>query len=177
MFLLFYFLHSNVPDKCHKKKWGMLFFTHIKLASATTHIKWIRLHDLQTISWVWSILITIPFDMSIFQCFFFQIGDKVLPKNSNFIETSFMGIGKIIFLHSYFKLFLNKLYMPKISVEMVPKGMFLLGSTVFQIKNKLQTLVTEKFSSYLKIDFTSTIRVKSFFTIKDKFHKMLQSRL
>ena len=109
--------------------------------------------------------------------FFFQIGDKVLPKNSNFIETSFMGIGKIIFLHSYFKLFLNKLYMPKISVEMVPKGMFLLGSTVFQIKNKLQTLVTEKFSSYLKIDFTSTIRVKSFFTIKDKFHKMLQSRL
>ena len=111
---------------------------------------------------------TISFDMSIFQCFFFQIGNKVLPKNSNFI---------IIFPHSYFKLFQNKLYMPKISVEMVPKGMFLLGSTVFQIKNKLRTLVTEKLSSYLKIDFTSTIGVKSFFTIKDKFHKILQSRL
>ena len=32
MFLFFHFLHSNVSDnKCHKQKWHMLFFTHIKL--------------------------------------------------------------------------------------------------------------------------------------------------
>ena len=51
MFLFFYFLHSNIPDKkCHKQKWCMLFFTHIKLvahvlasACPITHIKWIRL--------------------------------------------------------------------------------------------------------------------------------------
>ena len=43
----FHFLHSNVPgNKCHKKKWCVLFFTHIKLvawACAIARIKWRRL--------------------------------------------------------------------------------------------------------------------------------------
>ena len=47
----FHFLHSNVPgNKCHKKKWCVLFFTHIKLvasvlawARAIARIKWRRL--------------------------------------------------------------------------------------------------------------------------------------
>ena len=51
MFLFFHFLHFNVPNnKCHKQKWGMLFFTRIKLvvhvlafALVITRIKWIRL--------------------------------------------------------------------------------------------------------------------------------------
>ena len=48
---LFHFFHSNVPDnKFHRQKWGMLFFTCIKLvarvlvcACAITCIKWRRL--------------------------------------------------------------------------------------------------------------------------------------
>ena len=51
MFLFFHFLHSNVPEnKSHKKKWGMLFLTCIKLvarvltcACTIAGIKWIRL--------------------------------------------------------------------------------------------------------------------------------------
>ena len=47
----FLFLHCNVPDnKCCKQKWGVLFFTCIKLvthvlacACAITRIKWKRL--------------------------------------------------------------------------------------------------------------------------------------
>ena len=43
----FHFLHSNVPgNKCHKKKWCVLFFTHIKLVAwtcAIARIKWRRL--------------------------------------------------------------------------------------------------------------------------------------
>ena len=34
MFLFFHLLYSNVPDnKCHKQKWFILFFTHIKLVT------------------------------------------------------------------------------------------------------------------------------------------------
>ena len=51
MFLLFHFLHSNVPDNnCHKQKWSILFFARIKLvarvparAHVIARIKWIRL--------------------------------------------------------------------------------------------------------------------------------------
>ena len=47
----FHFLHCNVPDnKCYKEKWGVLFFTRIKLvarvlscARVIARIKWKRL--------------------------------------------------------------------------------------------------------------------------------------
>ena len=35
----FHFLHPNVPDnKCHKQKWHVLFFTHIKLWWVCWHV-------------------------------------------------------------------------------------------------------------------------------------------
>ena len=50
----FHFLHCNVPDKCYKQKWEVLFFTCIKLvacvlvcASTIAHIKWKRLWKMQ----------------------------------------------------------------------------------------------------------------------------------
>ena len=53
-----------------------------------------------------------------------------------------------------------------------------LGSTLFQIRKKLQKLFTDKLTSCnLKIVFTSPVRVKSFFTFKDKLPKMLLSGL
>ena len=61
--------------------------------------------------------------------------------------------------------------------------MFLLScrsseSTSFQIRKKLQNLFNDKLTSCnLKIVFTSSVRVKSFFTFKDKLPKMLLSRL
>ena len=53
-----------------------------------------------------------------------------------------------------------------------------LGSTSFQIRKKLQKLFSDKLTSCnLKIAFTSPVRVKSFFTFKDKLPKMLLSGL
>ena len=53
-----------------------------------------------------------------------------------------------------------------------------LGSTSFQIRKKLQKLFSDKLSSCnLKIVFTSPVRVKNFFTFKDKLSKMLLSGL
>ena len=53
-----------------------------------------------------------------------------------------------------------------------------LGSTLFQIWEKLQKLFSNKLTSFnLKIVFTWPIRVKSFFTFKDKLPKMLLSGL
>ena len=53
-----------------------------------------------------------------------------------------------------------------------------LGSTSFQIRKKLQKLFSDKLTSCnLKIVFTSPVRVKSFFTFKDKLPKMLLSGL
>ena len=53
-----------------------------------------------------------------------------------------------------------------------------LGSTSFQIRKKLQKLFSDKLTSCnLKIVFTSPVRVKSFFTFKDKSPKMLLSGL
>ena len=53
-----------------------------------------------------------------------------------------------------------------------------LGSTSFQIRKKLQKLFSDKLTSCnLKIVFTSPVRVKSFFTFKDKLPKMLLSVL
>ena len=53
-----------------------------------------------------------------------------------------------------------------------------LGSTLFQIRKKLQKLFSDKLTSCnLKIVFTSPVRVKSFFTFKDKLPKILHSGL
>ena len=49
-----------------------------------------------------------------------------------------------------------------------------LGSTSFQIRKKLQKLFSDKLTSCnLKIVFTSLVRVKGFFTFKDKLPKIL----
>ena len=87
------------------------------------------------------------------------------------------------FIGSCIKSFLNKLYTPKVVVPNVPKrNVFVklpfLGSTSFQIRKKLQKLFSDKLTSCnLKIVFTSPVRVKSFFTFKDKLPKMLLSGL
>ena len=87
------------------------------------------------------------------------------------------------FIDSCIKSFLNKLYTPKVVVPNVPKrNVFVklpfLGSTSFQIRKKLQKLFSDKLTSCnLKIVFTSPVRVKSFFTFKDKSPKMLLSGL
>ena len=53
-----------------------------------------------------------------------------------------------------------------------------LRSTLFQIRKKVQKLVSDKLMlCNLKILFMSPVRVKSFFTIKDKLPKMLLSGL
>ena len=77
------------------------------------------------------------------------------------------------------KLFLNKLYTPKIVVPNVPeRNVFVklpfLGSTSFQIWKKLQKLYSDKLTSCnLKIVSMSPVRVKSFFAFKDKLPNML----
>ena len=79
--------------------------------------------------------------------------------------------------------FLNKLYTPKVVVPNVPKrNVFVklrfLGSTKFQIRKTFEKLFSDKLTSCnLKIAFTSPVRVESFFTFKDKLHKMLLSEL
>ena len=84
---------------------------------------------------------------------------------------------------SSIKSFLNKLCTPKVIVQNVPKrNVFLklpfLGSTSFQIREKLQKLFNDGLTSCnLKIIFTSPVRVKRFFTFKDKLPKMLLSGL
>ena len=73
----------------------------------------------------------------------------------------------------------NKLYTPKVIVPNVPKrNVFVklrfLGIISFQIRKKLQKLFSVKLTSCnLKIGFTSPVRVKTFFTLKDKLPKML----
>ena len=68
-------------------------------------------------------------------------------------------------------------------VSYVPQGnvfvkLLFLGRTSFQIRKKLQKLFSDKLTSCnLKIVFTSPVRVKSFFTFKDKLPKMLLSGL
>ena len=87
------------------------------------------------------------------------------------------------FIDLCIKSFLNKLYKPKGIVQNVPKvNLFIklqfLGSASFQIWKRLQKLFNDKLTSCnLKIAFTSPIRVKSFFTFKDKLPKMLLSGL
>ena len=87
------------------------------------------------------------------------------------------------FIDLCIKSFLNKLYTPKVVVPNVPKrNVFVklpfLGSTSFQIRKKLQKLFSDKLTSFnLKIVFTSPVRVKSFFSFKDRFPKMLRSAL
>ena len=58
-------------------------------------------------------------------------------------------------------------------INILVKLLFL-ESILFQIRKKLQKLFTDKLlSSDLKIVVTSSVRVKSFFTLKDKLSKML----
>ena len=53
-----------------------------------------------------------------------------------------------------------------------------LESTLFQIQKKLQKLFSDKLMPCnLKLVFTSPVRVKSFFTFKNKLPKMLLSGL
>ena len=93
---------------------------------------------------------------------------------------------KIILLNftdSCIKSFLNKLYTPKVIVQNAPKinvfvKLLFWGSTSFQIRKKLHKFFNDKLTSYrLKIVFMSSVRVKSFFTFKDKLLKMLLSGL
>ena len=87
------------------------------------------------------------------------------------------------FTDSCIKSFLNKLYTPTVIVQSVSKRnvyvkLLFLGSASFQIQKKLKKLFTDKLtSSNLKIVFTSHVRLKSFFTLKDKLPKMLLSEL
>ena len=87
------------------------------------------------------------------------------------------------FIHSCVKLSLKKLYTPKDVDPNVPKTnvfvkLQLLGRNLFQIRKKPQKLFSDKLTSCnLKIVFTSPVRVKSFFTFKDKLPKMLLSGL
>ena len=87
------------------------------------------------------------------------------------------------FIDLCIKSFLNKLHTPKVVVPNVPKRnafvkLPFLGSTLFQIWKKLQKLFSDKLTSCnLKIVVMSLVRVKSFFTFKDKLPKMLLSGL
>ena len=75
------------------------------------------------------------------------------------------------------------MYTPKVIAQNVPKrNVFVklpfLGSTSFQIRKKLQKLFKDKLTSCnLKIVFPSPVRVKSFFTFKDKLPKIFLSGL
>ena len=88
-----------------------------------------------------------------------------------------------VFIDSYIKSFVNKLYTPKVVVPIVPKRnvfvkLLLLGRTQFQFRRKLLKLFSDKLTPcHLKIVFTSHVRVKSFFTFKNKLPKMLLSGL
>ena len=81
------------------------------------------------------------------------------------------------FIDSCIQSILNKLYTTKAIVQNVPKGNIFvespfLKSTLFQMQKKLQKLFNDKLTSYnLKIIFVSPVRVKSFFTFKDKLPK------
>ena len=110
-----------------------------------------------------------------FKTFYFEIDHlkSILIKNNYTLN----------FINLCIKSFLNKLYTLKFVVPNVPKrNVFVklpfLRSTLFQIRKKLQKLFSDKLTSCnLKIVFTSPVRVKSFFTFKDKLPKMLLSGL
>ena len=87
------------------------------------------------------------------------------------------------FTDSCIKSFLIKLYTPKVIVQNIPKRNALvklpfLESTSFQIQKNLQKLFSDKLTfCNLKTVFTSSIRVKIFFTFKQNMPKMLLSGL
>ena len=87
------------------------------------------------------------------------------------------------FIDSCIKSFLKKFYTPKVIVPNVPKRnvivrLLFLGNVSFQIRKKLQKLLTNKLApSNLKIVITSPVTVKSFFVFKDKLPKMSLSGL
>ena len=110
-----------------------------------------------------------------FKTFHFEIDHlKTIPIKNNY---------PLNFRDLCIKSFLNKLYTPKVVVPNVPKrNVFVklpfLGSTSFQIRKKLQKLFSDKLTSCnLKIVLTSPVRVKTFFTFKNKLLKMLTSGL
>ena len=75
------------------------------------------------------------------------------------------------------------MYTPKVIVQNVPKRnvfvkLLFLWSTSFQILKKFQKLFNDKLTvCNLKIVFTSSVRVKDFFTFEDKLPKILLSGL
>ena len=77
------------------------------------------------------------------------------------------------------KSLLNKLHTPKVMVSNVSeRNIFIklpfLGSTLFQIQKKLRKLFRDKLMTCnSKIVFTLPVRVKSFFSFKNKLSKML----
>ena len=86
---------------------------------------------------------------------FFRIWNKVLPRNGNLTKTFLLG-----------------------TFGTTTLGVNDLIHEPFQIWKKLQKLFSDKsMSCNLKIIFMSPIRVKSFFTFKDKLPKMLLSGL
>ena len=87
------------------------------------------------------------------------------------------------FIDLCIKSFFNNLYPPKIIVQIVPKIDFFIKlpvveSTSFEIGKKLQKLFSDKLPPFnLKIVFTLLVRVRNFFTFKDKLPKILLSGL
>ena len=72
----------------------------------------------------------------------------------------------------------SKVMVPNVLKRNVFVKLPFLESTLFQIRKKLQILFSDKFMSFnLKIFFTPPVRVKSFFTFKDKLPKILLSVL
>ena len=116
-----------------------------------------------------------------FRTFYFEIDHlKIILMKNNYL---------LNFMDSCIKSVLNKLYTAKVVVLNVSKrNVFvtlpLLGNTLFPIRKKLENHLVMSFSKIilltsnkLKIVFTSPVRVKSFFTFKDKLRKVLFSGL
>ena len=88
----------------------------------------------------------------------FILKSIILMKNNNLSN----------FIDSCIRLFLKKLYTPKVIVQNVPRrNVFVklpfLESTLFRIRKKLQKLFSDKLMSCnLKIVFTSPVTVKNF---------------
>ena len=87
------------------------------------------------------------------------------------------------FIDSCINLFVNTLYTPKVTAHNLPKWnifveLLFLGRNSFWNRKKPKKIVRSKLTSCnLKIIFTSPVRVKRFFTVKDKLPKMFLSQL
>ena len=105
------FLRFSVPRKCHKQRWHVLFFTHMKLvvhvlacAPATTCIKWRRLvHDKSAYVILPKIIFwkTIGNDSVIW---FFLISSFTFFAYCIYYYLSLKTLGKALHLYFYMKL-------------------------------------------------------------------------